>query len=216
MVNAITPSVTPITKGQVAKFDELWTAALRKSEIPSNLVQEVLKTHGGTIAHEFVAIVRERAEAISNTIVRKVKVNRARQPQAAISATGRTFGGDGDVVATMPRGEGDEAEVVFFKPDDDEYTRPGSMSDDDLEKCLARRSLVAAPPDDVAAVNEDDPSFADKYPNCTHWKNADGEWCYAAFNRWYGERDVSVRRHDVFDWVDYWWFAGRRKKYSST
>jgi hypothetical protein len=64
-------------------------------------------------------------------------------------------------------------------------------------------------------VNEADPSFADTRPNCTVWKNAKGEWCYAAFDRWDGERFVNVDQSNG-EWHAYWWFAGSRKLSAET
>jgi hypothetical protein len=145
-----------------------------------------------------------------NLIIRKVKVDRTRTSQQALDATGRRQCTDKSVVEAMPRGEGDEVEVIFFKPRPEEYTRPGWMSDDDLEKALDRRNLKAAPPDDVAGVDAADPAFADEKPHGTHWKDAKGNWCYAAFRRWSSQRRVGVGRDDV-GWGDYWWFAGSRK-----
>lgn len=103
----------------------------------------------------------------------------------------------------MPRGDGDESDVIFFKPG-------RSVSDVDLDKEYALRGLVPADPYALAAVNEADPAFADEHPNGTHWKDADGNWCYTAFNRWNDGRFVDVCR-DVRGWFAYWWFAGLRK-----
>ena len=85
------------------------------------------------------------------------------------------------------------------------------MSDDDLEKEYDLRGLKPADPFSLGAVNEDDPALADTKPNCTHWKDANGKWCYVAFRHWGGdERIVSVFRYDD-RWLDRWWFAGLRK-----
>jgi len=59
-------------------------------------------------------------------------------------------------------------------------------------------------------VNTDDPAFADEHPNCTHWKDGEGKWCFATFSRWGGERGVDVSRRDGVS-RDGWWFAGVRK-----
>ena len=144
----------------------------------------------------------------NDMIVRRVSVNRTRTPQATLDATGRKQYTDKDVVETMPMGEGEEADVYFFKPKPSEYTRPGYMSDDDLEKCLEIRGIVS---DHYAqaAVNEEDPAFADDYPNGTHWKH-DGRWHFASFSHWLDERSVGVLRYD-FGWDDDWWFGGVRK-----
>jgi len=142
-------------------------------------------------------------------VIRRVKVNRNRTPQEAIDATGRVQYIDSKVVEGMPRGEGDEMDVEFFKPEAWEYTRPGYMSDDDLEKALNRRGL-SNDPVAVAAANEADPSLADKMPHGTHWKDSEGKWCYATFDRWGDERGVDVDRRGS-GWNDGWWFAGSRK-----
>lgn len=139
-------------------------------------------------------------------------VNRNRTQQEALDATTREQYVDRKVVDNMPKGEGEEVEVVFFKPDLSK--RNGFISDDDLEKEFELRGLEPADPISVAAVNEADPSFADEKPHGTHWKNADGKWCCAAFHCWDGERIVGVLRDDDgWDdgWDDDWWFAGLRK-----
>jgi hypothetical protein len=151
-----------------------------------------------------------KKEMTQGQIVRRVKVNRDRTPQETLDATGRKQYTDSGVVQNMPRGEGKEAEVILFKPEPWEYTRPGFMSDDDLEKCFERRSLKPADPYSVAAVNEDDPAFADEKPHGTHWKDVNGNWCFAAFRRWNDGRRLDVGRFDS-DWYGGWWFAGLRK-----
>src|SRR3989338_5130215 len=82
---------------------------------------------------------RELAEAVSNLIVRTAKVNRSRSQQEAIEATVRAQHTDCKVVDAMPKGEGDEVEVVFLKPD--LTKRNGVISDDDLEKEFELRGL---------------------------------------------------------------------------
>ncbi|MFA6349282.1 MAG: hypothetical protein WCX06_03835, partial [Candidatus Paceibacterota bacterium] len=108
-------SPSEITPGQIGKFLDLQVAALRKSGLPSEQTQQVLESQGGVLADEFVALLRKRVEAISDLITRRVLVNRTRTPQEALDATGRKQYTDADVVAEMPKGEGAEANVVFFK-----------------------------------------------------------------------------------------------------
>ena len=210
MAKAVTPSDTIITEGQTVKFDDLLLAGLRKSGLPREAVQKVYAEQGEVLVAELIAVFRKRVEMIADIIVRIVPVNRARAPEKMLDATGRRQYVDKNVVKTMPRGAGNDAEMHFFKPRPEEYTRPGFMSDADLEKALDRRGLKAADPYSLAAVNEADPAFADERPNCTHWKNAAGKWCYATFRRWGGERGVDVDR-DGYDWNGGWWFAGLRK-----
>ncbi|MFA5942775.1 MAG: hypothetical protein WC798_03860, partial [Candidatus Paceibacterota bacterium] len=110
---------------------------------------------------------------------------------------------DADVVAEMPKGEGAEANVVFFK-------LGRYISDDDLEKEYEMRGLVPVDPFALAAINEADPAFADEHPNCTHWKDKNGKWCYTVFRRWGDDRRVRVGRSDG-GWGGGWWFAGSRE-----
>lgn len=123
-----------------------------------------------------------------------------------IDATGRRKYTNREAVDTMPRGEGDEVDFCFFKPEPEEYTRPGFMSEEDLEKALKIRNLISDPYAQAKA-NEDDPAFADEHPNGAHWKGADGKWYYVAFGRGRGGRSVScVRGGD--GWDGRWWFGG--------
>lgn len=205
MAKSMTPSVEwkAMTDGQIEKAVEAYRAMLRKhrNELNSDAVQQVLGSAG--YVAEMVDVLRRRAEAVSDLIIRRVKVNRSRAPGEAIKATGWSCYVDDTVVDTMPNGEGDEVEVCFFQVG--HY-----VSDADLEKEYELRGLTPADPYSLAAVNEADPAFADDHPNSTHWKNADGKWCYAAFHRWDGERSVDVDRR-VNDWNALWWFGGLRK-----
>lgn len=208
MTKIMTPSESTITSGQIGKIQEILGAALRKSGLWSESVQQVLEIQGDSLVAELVAVVRKRMEAVSNLIVRHVKVNRSRTPQAMLDATGRKQYTDRKVVDAMPHGEGVETDVYFFKPRPEAY-KDGFISDDRLEEEFEFYSLKPDPYAQ-AAVNEADPAFADKYSNGTHWQNADGRWCSAAFARWSDRRSVRVRRRDG-DWSDDWWFAGVRK-----
>lgn len=183
--------------------------AMRKhrSSITSDVAQQVLGVEN--LGMIMFTPFRERAEAVSNIIVRRVPVKRGRTQQEAIQATGRTQYTDCKIVDMMPKGEGDETEVVFFKPDLSQRQR--FISDDDLNKEYELRGLKPADPISVAAVNEEDPTFADEKPHSTHWRDAQGNWCYAAFLRSNGNREVFVFHHVVLDRDDSWWFAGLRK-----
>lgn len=203
MTQVMTPSVNAITSGQIDKSVGLYRALLEKhrSALSSEATQRVLGQPD--FVAEMYAVLSKRVEAVSNMITRRVTVDRTPSLQAMLNDLGRTQYVDGDVVKTMPRGEGDEAEVVFFKLN-------RWISDDDLEKEYELRGCKPTDPYSLAAVNKADPAFADEHPNATHWKDANGKWCYAAFNRWYDERGVSVDRHRS-KWNDYWWFAGVSK-----
>lgn len=204
MANTMTPSER-ITDGQIDKAVSVYREMLQKhrDELGSKEAQQVLGQ--ADYVGELVQVLRRRVEAVSDVIVRTVKVNRSRTPQEVLNATCRKQYTTSDVVRDMPHGEkGETAEVIFF--------REGRfISDDGLEEKYELRGLKPADPYSQAAVNEADPTFADKNPNATHWKDKDGKWCYAAFHRWDGgESDVSVDR-DASGWSDCWWFAGVRK-----
>lgn len=205
MAMSMTPSAErkTMTDGQIEKAVDAYRALLRKhrDELGAEAVQQVLGSDG--YVADMVSVLRRRVEAVSDMIVRRVTVNRSRTPEEALKATGCNRYADDTVVAGMPRGAGEEAEVYFFKVG--RY-----ISDDDLEKQYELRGLTPADPYSLAAVNEVDPAFADDHPNCTHWKDGKGKWCYAAFDRWDGLRDVDVSRSDD-EWRDSWWFAGCRK-----
>lgn len=201
-METMTPSTT--TDGQINKAVANYRALLEKhsKEFDSGTVQTVLGQ--SEFADEVFAIFRKRVEVVSNMIMHRVNVNRACTPKQVLDATSRVqYNTNSDVVTAMPRGEGDEVEVFFFK-------LGRYVSDDDLEKEYELRGLKPVDSYSLAAVNEADPAFADEHPNSTHWKDANGKWCYVAFNRWNDERIVDVDRYDN-DWDDYWWFAGLRK-----
>lgn len=197
-----------MTDGQIENAVSKLRDAMRKhrSEISSDIAQQVLGVEN--LGMMMYAPFRERAEAVSNLIVRKVKVNRSRSPQEALDATGRVQYTKRTVMDSMPKGDGDEVEVVFFKPDLSK--RNGHISDDDIKKEFEMRGLKPADPFSVAAVNEADPAFADEHPHGTHWKDPQGNWCYATLYRWSDERRVNVLRYDD-DWSGDWWFAGVSK-----
>ena len=201
-------TATEMTDGQIENAVNKLRDAMRKHrcEITSDVAQQVLGVEN--LGMMMFTPFRERAEASSNLIVRTAKVNRGRSEQEAIEATGRAQYTDRKVVDAMPKGEGDEVEVVFFKPDLSQ--RNSFITDDDLKKEFELRGLKPADPISVAAVNEADPAFADQMPHGTHWKDSKGNWCYAAFDRRRGEREVGVHRHGS-DWNGLWWFAGVRK-----
>jgi len=200
---ASTMTTSRMTDGQINRAVEIFRAQLQKhqNELSSEAVQIVLGQ--SELGPEWFETLRARVEAVSNMIVRHVKVDRSLDPGAMLDATGRQQYTDENVVKEMPKGEGEETDVYFFKLD--RY-----VSDDDLEKEYASRGLIPADPYTLAAVNRDDKSFADEHPNGTHWKDAGGDWCFAAFRRWRGEREVFVDRDDC-DWHDSWCFAGLRK-----
>ena len=203
----MTPS-KPTTDGQIDKAVANYRALLEKhsGEFNTEAVQIVLGQ--SELAGEQFTIFCRRVEVFSSLFFRRATVKRNRTPQEALDATFRKQYTDRKVVESMPKGEGDEVEVGFFRLDLSKCH--DYISDDDLEMEFELRGLKSADPISIAAVNEADHDFADEKPHCTHWKNADGKWCFATFYHWSKERKVDVGLR-VYGWDGYWWFAAVRK-----
>ncbi len=202
MTQVVTPSEKSMTAGQIDKAVANYRALLDKHahEFGAEPVQTVLGQ--AELAEEMLGVFRRRIEAISNMIVRHVRVDRSRTPQQAIAATRRVEYCNDVVVKTMPTGEGDEVDVYFVPT-------KRSVPAAELDAFLAQYGLVSDPRAQ-AAVNEADPAFADEIPNGSQWVDAEGEYCYLAFDRWRGLRSVYCSRYGR-SWDDSWWFAGVRK-----
>lgn len=211
MAKLMSPS---ITNGQIGKLQDLLGAALRKSGLPGNVVQQVIETDGEPLVSGILSALRSRVEAHTGEIVQRVfSIDRARVPKQALIATGRRLYVDDAVIDTMPRGEGNEVELVFFKPDVSAY-KSGWLSCQTLEREYEKHGLA---PDPIALAKfaEENAAFFDDKPVCCQWRDANGNYCCAAFRRWFDERLAGVCRNDVV-WNDSWSFAGVRKKSSAS
>ncbi len=184
-----------ITNGQIGQINDRLATKLRKSGLLSEDVQKVLKMPGNATIDEMVAVFRKHVEALDDIIVRRVRVDRSRSPQEVIDATGRNKYFSSEAVATMPQGEGEEVDVYFIPI-------KRFIPANEVSAFLAQYGLVSDPRAQAAA-NEADPAFADKYPNGSQWDN----YCYLAFGRWYGERNVGCYRHGS-GWDDRWFLSG--------
>ena len=202
----MTLSKEPISEGQIVKLNQNITARLLKhrNEIPSDVFQKVLGD--STLVDEIYASIRTRVNAISDLVVRTVKVNRNRSPKEVLEATDRFQYVVESVFAEMPKGKeiAVKTQVFFFR-------LGRTISNDDLEKEYELRGLKPADLYSLAKVHEDDLKFSDKYPNVTNWKDSDGKWCSAKFDRDDDNHlSVSIYRQD-HGWAEEWWFAGVRK-----
>lgn len=83
------------------------------------------------------------------------------------------------------------------------------VTDDELEKEYESRGLIPADIYTLANWCEANKDDRRKY-FATHWKDAQGKWCYAAFSGWGDERGVDVGCGDD-EWDVCWFFAGVRK-----
>ena len=157
----------------------------------------------------------------TDTVTRMASVNRDLTPRQVLEATGRklhevvikdpvtgmaqrTIVFDiNDVLLTMPsngRGLQAKVRVVFFKPET-------CVADDDALALEFRARRLKPDPYAVAAVNQADPGFAEKYPNATYWLNEDGKRGKIMFDQSEGNREVSVDDTSG-GWGPHWWFGG--------
>lgn len=160
--------------------------------------------NGGVYKEAYEKMLGEVLGLLTNTITVTVKVKRGQTPQQVLDGTGREQYTNKAVVETMPLEAGDgeeEVEFVFFKVG-------RSLPDSEVEAERKKRGLVQ----DLAAqaqYNADNPDFATDHPNGDSWKDANGKWSYAYFDRWLGEREVDVYFSDD-DWDGLYWFGGRK------
>jgi len=194
-------SINSIPADQIGKFQQLLGAALLKSNLQSEPSQLVLKYQGEQVIDTMVDVVLKYAEAISNMTVFHVAVNR-QLSQEAIIDTGWKKRFDGRAVASMPQGDSDEVDVFFFN-------LGSNVSESELDSAYELRGLKPDPRAQFA-VNRADPAFSDNHPNGTHWKDPDGNWCYAAWDRWSGFGHTVRVQHDSCGWRGFWWFGGVR------
>jgi hypothetical protein len=192
-----------MTDGQIDKAIDQFRASLRKhsSEFDSEATQLALGNK--ELAPELLGVFRKYVEANSGMIIRHFKVDRTKTPKQMIDATGRKQYVDDGVLATMPTDGPEEGDLYFF---------PGKRFTPAAELAARYESLELVPdPYAQSQVNTDDSSFADEHPNGVQWQDDQGDFCFAAFRRWFVvERFVDVDRN-ARDWADRWWFAGRRK-----
>ena len=205
MAETMLASTDTMTNGQVDDLANKVRDAARKhrDELGREAVQEVLRSPN--IGMWLFAEFRKRVEQISAYIVHLVDVNRTRTPKEALEACGRKLYVTDSVVETMPRGTGDRAKLVYFKPRPQCYVN-GRLSPRMLEDEYTFHNLM---PDPQAQIDDNaaNPEFADGEPNACQWKDENGNYCSATFDRWRDERRVYVCRRGS-DWVGGWSFAG--------
>jgi hypothetical protein len=192
-----------MTVGQINKAVANYRALLEKhaGEFSPEAVQTALGQQ--ELAKEELEVFRRRVEANSNLIVCKVRVDRSRTPQEVLDATGRVQHTNQSIVDTMPKGEGDEVEVMFFK-------LGRFVKTEELAREYELRGLIPDPYAQ-AQVNEDDPAFADQHFNSCFWDHDGENVSFVSFFRHGGgQREVRIGRGN-HGWGGGWWFAGSRK-----
>lgn len=189
-----------MTVRQITKVVANYRAMLEKhaDNFPSDAVQAVLGNPD--FAADQFNLFRERVEAQSGIITRDFTVDLSLVGMDAINATGRKFYGSKDVANSMPRATVANGMLHFFQTG--RYTPVGELPQE-----ANKRGLILVDPHSLSGFVSANQDFVDTHPVGTQWLDANGNVCYASFNRWNGERFAYVNQSDD-DWLDYWWFAG--------
>ena len=93
-------------------------------------------------------------------LIRRVHVNRTRSLQEALDATGRDQYVSKWAAKSMPKGDGEKVDVIFFK-------LGRIIKSREFEQGYTVRGLIPADPYSLAQVNANEPTFADNHPNAT-------------------------------------------------
>jgi hypothetical protein len=120
----------------------------------------------------------------------------------ALKDTGRRLYINEEMALSAPQNSG---EIELF-------TIGKYITDDELEKEYESRGLVPASIISLCEYEKTNQEDLDKKQSVgTHWKDDKGNWCYAAFGLWRGERGVDILR-SVGVWGVDWWFGAVRPK----
>lgn len=143
-------------------------------------------------------------------IIRTVRVMRAREPKAMITAVGCAQLTNSTILSSIPRCEGKYVNVEFFNLDK-------NVSPEDILLQYQSRDLTPDPYAQ-AAVNEAEPTFAEKYPNLTCWEDERYNLCYLFFTVIDGSRVVLAQQTDSLHGGGlpggYCWYCGVHREKS--
>jgi hypothetical protein len=207
---------SPMTGEQVEGVVEAFRSELRhyQDKVSSRFARQVLDQT--ELGKELVLTFRKCVDAISETIIRRVRVDRSLKPQEMIDATGffqledtgRPVIERISNIATMLNGKGEEVDVSFF-------CLGRFVTDIELAHEYENRGFVPDPYAQ-AQVNADDPLFAYDYPNGTHWQDGNGFWHFISFSYLIDRSSRRIKRIVRVDRViDGWnrghWFGGVRR-----
>jgi hypothetical protein len=126
---------------------------------------------------------------------REVRVSRNRLPQSALDATRLGQNIDRAVVKAIPRGRVGWVDVYRFQG-------LQVLSNDQLMMEYDRHGAEPSPMAQIS-LNRADRSFAGKYLNVSHFKDADGNWCYVSFSG----RVVIVQRSGMYYNAGLWFIG---------
>lgn len=207
-MNFVSPSET-LGLEEIRNLYGLLEHVLLNTGLPKEPSAQIIERQGADLVSAFVVDFRRRVEAIMEMIFRVVHVDHKLSAEDMLKATGRIKFIEPMDVASMPRGKDGLVKVYFFRPRPEAYGPSGHISDERLEEEYRFVGLVPIDPFSLIQVNVDDKDFSDERPNATHWKNADGRWCYASFGLFDRRREVAVHRKRESGFSRRWSFAGR-------
>lgn len=194
-----------ITANEIDWLLESLRNSLEKSGLGPYL--HVLREHPADffLSDELIDVVRRHLE-IDGLIIRKAYVDRNRQPKEVLdSASLFRRSGKESVIATMPRGIEERVYVIFFPCVHD-------ISDDDLQKKYVEYGLKLDPYAHTA-VNEADPTLADRYTNVSRWGSCELRFGRITGSGRYARCDRVVKDGSHSQWSsektkERYWFAG--------
>jgi hypothetical protein len=204
------PPEPVITDDQIERAAEILRRTLRshRNELPYDSVEYLLggMLKGSGFGEVLLRAVHKCVDEL--VILRRVKVDRSRTPQAALAATGQRLMAAPQDVETIPRGKGDTVVIGLFRVLD-RYT----IQRGDLDMHFKFHGLI---PDPIAlaALAEADPAFVDVYTPATQWRGSNGSYYGMSFNKNRGERSILINEmkdHPAAAWSCRFWFGGRMK-----
>lgn len=202
-------SLNLISADQVRLIKKRLGEQLAKETILEEAVAELLKNEDHLV-NELLSVIRTRAEAIGDLLVRKVPKSIDTTYFVVPEQTNEWWPGFVRVLPPIRAVTGDY--VYFFRV---RQTKHHDMADDEVEREYRKRELIPIDPRTLAAINQNGPAFRKRFVNGTHWKDAHGEWCYVNF--W---GDLQGAGHSIHSldwkgtdnnpraWMPDTWFAG--------
>lgn len=122
---------------------------------------------------------------INRLIVRHTIIDLSISSKQALIRKGRVIYTTNPLeIASMISGNRTAEKVIFLPGDSWE-------SDNERDTWLGSMNLKFCDPHTLAKVNEDDPAFADDFPNMTYWEDGDHKY-QITFCNWEGERQVGI------------------------
>jgi hypothetical protein len=209
MTQVVTPSnlTEPVTRGQIAKVEDLVGAAVRKSGLPGACVQQLVHYHGAELTKKILQVLK--GEALESTGIAagnaNVHAGMARDPKKALGMipvmSSQYVCIREKPAASMPHGKPGPVTVTLFQ------LRHPVNSYEDLMGEYAARGLKPADPATFAifCYTHGDILVEARYI-ATTWKDPEGMWC-AVKVIYRFESGTSVSVEEVIQFNN-WFFAG--------